>query len=488
MVDPPGKNKGLNSGLGYLSAVLKDHHQVRILDLNNIKMGFCGDPNPDMPRSEWEERIINAVDEFDPQLFGISVKTYTAEISRHIFKFIRSERPPLITLAGGPHITLDGFRYIQENKIDFGIQGEGEYSILKLAEDLEKDKKTRNIQGLLCWQNGELAHNPEYHAIQDLDSLPFPDYHHFSSVREHGGCLPEYPLLTSRGCPYRCSYCSMPKIMGSKWRIHTPRRVLEELHHAKLEYQSTGFTVVDDNFTLNSKRAEEICDLLILDKMNIPWNCQNGIRADQISGSLAIKMRRSGCRYVWIGIESADEKLLESINKGEELKDIVKGIRHLKRAGIRVGGFFITGLPLSTREADLKSIDFVKEQGIDGWWFYFVPYPHTKAWEWVQAHGRLLRSLDGALQFGTHNIEPVFDTQEYPRESRINTYNEIHIRMKHFDRLVDPCLNQWDKWLKVLKLVTPYGTGKILSLLIFIIKHNAKLAIRALLSNLDSQR
>lgn len=480
LVDPPGKNKGLNSGLGYLSAMLKDHHRVKVLDLNNIEMGFCGDPNPDMPKNELERRIISAVDEFNPQLFGVSVKTYTAEISRHIFEFIKSQRPGLITLAGGPHITLDGVQFIQENRIDYGIQREGEYCTLQLIEALEKDKEVRDIAGLISWQDGQLVQNPEHHTIQDLDALPFPDYDHFSSVGEHGGRLPEYPLLTSRGCPYRCSYCSMPKIMGIKWRSHTPARVLEELQQARRKYKSTSFTVVDDNFTLNSKRAEEICDLLILGKMNIPWNCQNGIRADRIDEGLAVKMKRSGCRYVWIGIETADEEVFKQISKGEKLVNIKKGIRHLKRAGIRVGGFFILGLPYSTRETDLKSIDFVKEHGIDGWWFNFVPYPHTQAWDWVQSKAKILRPIDGALQYGTQDIDPVFETDEYPKKSRIKTYKDIHIRLRYFDRLADPSLNRWKRWKRVLRTLRPYGLRAVSSLLVYILKDTLKSVSKAL--------
>jgi len=480
-IDPPGKNKGFNTGLGYLSAILKKHHEVKVLDLNNIEIGFCGDPNPDMPIDELEERIIIAVDEFEPELFGVSMKTFTAEISKHIFKFIKVKKPKIITLAGGPHITLDGYKFIQENNIDFGIQGEGEYTTLKLSNALEKEADLENIEGIFFWRNSQLVHNPRYYPIKDLDVLPFPDYDNFSSVLVNGGRLKEYPLLTSRGCPYKCSYCSMPKIMGNKWRFHTPSRVIKELQYAKQKYHCTSFTVVDDNFTLNSKRAKDICDLLISEKINLPWNSQNGIRADRISEDLAKKMKRSGCQYVWIGIESADEKVLKSVNKAEKLDSIEKGIEHLKKAGIRVGGFFIVGLPYSTRETDLKSIDFVKEHRIDGWWFNFVPYLHTQAWNWVLTHGKVFRSSNGALQFGTHDIEPVFETEEYPRESRMKTYNEIHIKLKYFDRLVDPSLKQWDKWRSVFKMVRPYGFGTILSFLIFIAKYNAKLVIKTLL-------
>jgi len=479
-VDPPGKNKGLNTGLGYLSAVLKESHEVSILDLNNIEIGVCGEPNPYMPIDELEKRVTHAVEAFEPDVFGVSVKTFTAEISKHIFKFISSQQSEILTVAGGPHITLDGLKFVQETRIDFGIQGEGEYAFSELCTALEKNEVVRNIEGVFYWKNGQLVHNPRGSKIKDLDAIPFPCYDHFSSIMTNGGYLKEYPILTSRGCPYNCSYCSMPKIMGGKWRSHSPERVIKELEHAKNKYHSTSFTVVDDNFTLNLKRVEDICDQLISKKFNLPWNSQNGIRADRISEYMAKKMKRAGCHYVWIGIESTDEKVFNAINKGEKLEDIKTGIKHLKDAGIRVGGFFIIGLPYSTKESDLKSVDFVKELGIDGWWFNFVPYPHTQAWNWVQTHGKIIRSSEGALQFGTNSIEPVFETEEYPEESRIDAYNEIHIKLKYFDRLVDPSLKQREKWQKVFKIIMPYGPKTILMLLMFILKYNAKLVINKL--------
>lgn len=477
LVDPPGKNKGLNTGLGYLAATLKRSHKIKVLDLNNIEMGLCGDPNPEMTINELESRITGAVDEFTPQLFGVSVKTFTAETSKYIFKFIKDKEPEILTIAGGPHITLDGSNFIRENKIDFGIQGEGEYTLLKLCDTMDGSGLTENIEGLFYWNHGQLTHNPKSTTIKDLDAIPLPCYDNFTSVISHGGILKEYPILTSRGCPYRCSYCSMPKIMGGKWRSHSPDRVIYELRNAKNKYHSTSFTVVDDNFTLNLTRVEKICDQLISSNLNIPWNSQNGIRADRISDHLALKMKRSGCRYVWIGIENADEKVFKTIDKGEELQNIKTGIKHLKAAGIRVGGFFIVGLPYSTKEADLKSVDFVKGLGIDGWWFNFVPYPYTEAWNWVQTHGKILRSSNGALLYGTNSIEPVFETEEYSKESRIQAYNEIHIKLKYFDRLADPSLKQWDKWRRVFTVAKPYGHRTILWLLIFILKYNARLVM-----------
>jgi anaerobic magnesium-protoporphyrin IX monomethyl ester cyclase len=478
LADPPGKNKGLNTGLGYLSALLKARHDVRVLDLNNIEMGLCGDPNPEVPISELEARIRRAMDDFDPQVFGLSVKTFSTDICRHILKRVETHRPRVTTIVGGPHITLDGISFIQENAIDFGVQGEGEYTALQLCDALEDNRPVENVKGLIYWRNGQPALTQAAEAIRDLDALPFPFYDHFSSVSDYGGSIPEYPLLTSRGCPYQCSYCSMPQIMGEKWRAHSPSRVIQELHHAKEKYGSTRFTIVDDNFTLNLSRVENICDRLISDHLKLTWNSQNGIRADRIDRDLATKMRRSGCRHVWIGIESADEKVFAAINKGERLDSIRKGIGHLKKAGIRVGGFFIVGLPESTRESDLKSIDFAKKNGIDGWWFNFVPYPRTTAMKWVQAHGRWLRPLHGALQYGAGRIEPVFDTPEYPKEARIKTYDEIHIRLRLFARLADPSLKPFLRWRRVFKKIAPKGLPAIASFFVFLLEYYVRIALR----------
>lgn len=478
LLDPPGHNKGLNTGLGYLSAVLKEEHEVLVLDLNNIEIGTCGDPNPHIPMAELRERVAGAVRAFEPDLFGVSVKTFTADVAKQIFREARAARPKLKTIAGGPHISLDGFNFLQENGIDFGIEGEGEYSMAEICRALTARDGVEKIEGIFYWRDGHLLHNAGRDRIRDLDALPFPYFRNFSSVMEHSGILEEYPLLTSRGCPFKCTYCSMPRIMGRKWRSHSPERVIEELKHAKETYHSTSFAVVDDNFTLNLGRVENICDLLISEGINLPWNSQNGIRADRIREGLAARMKRSGCRYVWIGIESAEEKVFGAINKGEKLADIQTGIRRLKKAGIRVGGFFITGLPYSTRDADLKSVEFVKENEIDAWWFNFVPYPHTEALRWVEEHGNMLRSIDGVLQYGANDIDPVFETAEYPRDVRVKTYNDIHIRMGLFDRLADPSLQQRERWSKIYNKVRPYGLGTVALLLMFMVRYNIRTLIQ----------
>ena len=335
LVDPPGRNKGLNTGLGYLASVLKAEHTVAVLDLNNIEIGLCGDPNPEMPESELRDRIGTAIREFEPDLVGLSVKTFTVGRAREILACLKGGGSDVKTLVGGPHITLDGNQFVRAEGADFGFRGEGEYAVPELCRAVETGKPPDGVAGCFYWEEGRLSYNEAGEMIEDLDTLPYPSYEDFSSVRANGGRLGEYPLLSSRGCPYKCSYCSMPKIMGRRWRSHSSDRVLDELQRAKRDYGSTSFTVIDDNFTLDLQRVEEIVDQLIAKNIGLPWSSQNGIRADRISLELARKMKRSGCKYVWVGVESADEAVFRAIHKGETLEEIEKGIGHLKTAGIR---------------------------------------------------------------------------------------------------------------------------------------------------------
>lgn len=155
-VDPPGRTRGLNSGLAYLAAVLKESFPLSVLDLNNIPLDLCGGPNPAMPVQDAERKIRAAAEEFRPDVVGVSVKTSTAGISGHIIKFIKGGMPKIITLAGGPHLTLDGQKFIAENKVDFGVIGEGEDIALRLLKALEgkaaRRRSTASIfGGMASW-------------------------------------------------------------------------------------------------------------------------------------------------------------------------------------------------------------------------------------------------------------------------------------------------------------------------------------------------
>ena len=215
LIDPPGNNKGLNVGLGYLAAALKrESHDVRVLDLNNRQAGRCGDPNPLLPEGKVRQHLRNVLDSYEPDIVGLSVKTFTSIISGQIASMVKEMRPRVKVVAGGVHITLDGVRYLTEHKtIDAGFVGEAEVSFYEALKSWP-DPSSSGLPGIILRRGDQvIAPAGQRPYIQDLDTLPFPDYTSFSSVQSWGMHVEEYPLLSSRGCPFHCSFCSMHNIM-----------------------------------------------------------------------------------------------------------------------------------------------------------------------------------------------------------------------------------------------------------------------------------
>lgn len=195
LIDPKGVVKELNAGLGYLASILaKEGHNVKVVDLNNYEDN----------EKERLRRIIYS------DIIGISIKTSTIKEGLRIAKFIKNNNKNVILICGGPHIKIDGYDFMKENNIfDIGVIGEGEQVFI----DIIKNKKRKEIDGIIYRENKEIKINPLKERIKDLNKLPFPAYHLFDSIHNE---INNYPIVTSRGCPYDCNYCSVPNIMGKK--------------------------------------------------------------------------------------------------------------------------------------------------------------------------------------------------------------------------------------------------------------------------------
>jgi radical SAM superfamily enzyme YgiQ (UPF0313 family) len=272
-------------------------------------------------------------------------------------------------------------------------------------------------------------------TLIELDKIDFPTFDRFFPDAKHF-IQSRYPLVTSRGCPLSCSYCTVGLISGRKFRYRSPESVITELIEAKKQYSITRFEVIDDNFTFKQDRAKRICELLIQRSLGLEWTCPNGVWAHNVDQELVQLMRRSGCQKVWLGIESVDESVFREIKKGETLDDIRTAIRFFKEAGIEVGGFFIIGLPGDTLERSLKALDFIKDTQLDSAMFnLFVPYPKTEAWNWVHEHGKML----GDFTEGTHYggcPRVVFETEDMSEHNRITAYEKIYTYLGRFDLLI----------------------------------------------------
>jgi radical SAM superfamily enzyme YgiQ (UPF0313 family) len=293
-------------------------------------------------------------------------------------------------------------------------RGEGEETWLNLCEVVEQAKKNnpgfksvdlldpanKLLDGVLgiTYQttDGKIRHTHERPAIANLDDLPFPAYHYFKMERytslqpamdaiEKGK---SFSIMTSRGCPYRCTFCSQ-SVMAEKWRARSPANVVKEWAHLVHDLGAQEIGILDDSANINRKRLHELSDLLIKEKLNhVPWILINGIRANLADEDLLRHMKEAGLKRLAFGVETGDEDILESIDKRVTHEQIKQAFKNAKKVGLETVGFFIIGLPGDTEETMEKTIRLACElDPLVANFSMMTPYPGTKVWEQVHRNG-----------------------------------------------------------------------------------------------------
>lgn len=388
-----------NAGLAYLSSsLLSRGHDVRVLDMNNYEYS--------------NEEVAEYARKFRPHWVGASVKTALVSSAERTMRAVHEAWPAARTIVGGAHIGVKALEYMRSQDVyEFGMTGESELAFA----DLIDGKDSKDVPCLLYYDDGQWRQN-KTEFIFNLDDLPYPTYRTWDRIDRS---LFPYLMVHSRGCPFYCTFCSVPKINGRKFRRRSPEGTVDELRHARKEYVFRDFEFLDDNLTLHIEHAKEVCEALIRADLGVGWYANNGIRADRLDKELCTLMKRAGCKGVAIGVESADDDVLKAIKKGETVQQLYDGIRQLKEAGIVVGGHFIVGLPGDTYDKVLKSIKFKDEVGLDYAYFnQLVPYPGTELGDWAMANTRILvDDVTDASHFGAK--EQVFmETPEFPKEDR----------------------------------------------------------------------
>lgn len=401
LIDPAGAQRYVthNAGLAYLSsALLAEGHDVRVLDMNNY--GYAN------------EEVAEYARNFQPEWVGASVKTALVSSAEATMRAIRAVAPQARMIVGGAHIGVAALGYMSKQDVyEFGLTGEGE----RAFPDLIAGKDPKQIPCLIYYDDGAWRQN-KTEFIFDLDNLPYPTYTTWDRIDR---TLFPYLMVHSRGCPYSCTFCSVPKINGRRFRKRSPEGTIEELKFARKEYVFRDFEFLDDNLTLDVEHAKRVCEALIQADLGVGWYANNGIRADRLDKELASLMKRAGCKGVAIGVESANDDVLKNIKKGETVEELRHGITLLKEAGITVGGHFIVGLPGDTLEKVENSIRFKDEVQLDYAYFnQLVPYPGTELGDWAFKNTTILvDNVTDASHFG--KSEQVFmETPEFPKADR----------------------------------------------------------------------
>lgn len=357
----------------YLAPVLEEEgHEVKIVDSPTLGYGLSD--------------VREVIKGFNPELVGITSTTPAIYDAYKVAKVAKELNPSCTTVIGGPHPTFTAKQTLKEcPHLDIAVRGEGEETIGEVASS----KDIESIEGITYRKNSKILENENRPPIMDLDSLPFPAYHLLPMDRYKVGGLRYATMVTSRGCPFNCIFCSSSRICGKVWRGKSPRRVLEQMELLLNEYGIREIEMIDDTFTLNKNRARKICDLVIEKGLDISWSCSS--RVDTIDKSLAEKLKEAGCHTVYMGIESGTKKTLDYLKKGISLGQIKKAVKMVKKAGLNPVGSFILGVPGETKKQMKGTVEFAKKLGLTLAQFTLLtPYPGTEAYEMAEKNNLLL--------------------------------------------------------------------------------------------------
>lgn len=429
-------------GLAYLAVVLEQHKfPVKILDalalgIETAKRKKGGFLKVGLSKKE----IKKVVAEFKPKLVGISCgSTANAPDSHEVASWVKEVDPKILVVFGGAHATACAPLVLSDPNVDVVVMGEGEMTFLELAERLENKKDVGSVLGTCQRKNSKVITNPRQDYIMNLDDLPDPARHLLpmgiylkrqTKTREFSMRTPRTNIVTSRGCPGNCIFCSIHAIWGHCWRPRSPERVVTEVEHLVKAYGVREFYVLDDSISIDKKRLMEICDLICKKGLDIKWAAPNGIAIWTLDKEVLAEMKKSGFYRITFGIESGCPRTLKFIRKpviSRKAKEIIALCNNL---GLWTHSTFIIGFPDETREDIEETINWAVNSGLDFATFYIAtPYPGT----------------DLRQEFIKRSLLKEEEGEDKMHYSSINVagYNTCHFTKEELNRLRDEAYSRF---------------------------------------------
>ncbi len=398
-------------GLACLASVLQQLEcEVRVLDASVERLSV--------------EQTVRRIKAQQPEMVAVTVTTPLLPGALAVVRQLRTGLPePPVFVAGGPHPTVAPGDLLGLDGFDYVVRNEGEQTLKELVQCLLEGTSPENIEGLSRRAGDDIIHDPARELCEDLRELPRPDWSLFplrkysSLARKHDFSL---PIMTSRGCPYNCTFC-YKGVYGSRLRMREPEDVVDEWQMLIERYGAREIAVIDDNFTMWPDRALEICRLLIERGLHqTPWSTTNGIRVNTARPQVLDAMKKAGCYRVYFGIESGVERVLESLNKQITLDDAREAVANARAAGLEVGAYFMLGNVGETPEDMDATIDFAMSLDLDIVQYTIAtPYPGTGMYRQIEAGGRFLfesweeLASYGRLMFEIGEVNPEVVGEKY---------------------------------------------------------------------------
>jgi len=336
-----------------------------------------------------DRMVATRAEPFAPAGYDVvGIHADTARIGRALALAAAAKRAGAVVVMGGPHPTYAEEEVLASGDVDFVVRGEGEQVFVELLRALRDGRPADDVRGLTFERAGRLVRTPDQETIAELDDLALPARHlvdidRYRGARLHGRALTN--VHTSRGCPYKCSFCSSSWFDGVKWRKRSAANIVDEVELLVRAHGFGAIAFMDDLFTMDARRVEEVCEELIRRELDVWWWCFT--RADTLvrNPTMVELMARSGCKQVFIGVESATEAVMADYNKRLDAEMPVRAIALARAHGIEVLASFILGGLEETRADVLRTIRYAKQLDTPTAQFAILtPFPGTELWGRVQ--------------------------------------------------------------------------------------------------------
>ena len=417
-------------GIGYLAAILEQKgFEVDIIDCQALHLSY--------------DDAQAMFSKLQPDIVGVTSTTLTYKSALKIVKAAKRASPKILTMIGGCHVTFWDDKALEEcPELDLVVRGEGEQTMLELAERVQAGKSFGDVLGTTCRENGKITRNPVRPPIDNLDDIPYPAYHlmPIESFRRQGEIL--FPLLSSRGCVYWCDFCSAVRMFGRKYRVRSVNKIVDEIDFFNKKYGANRFTFYDDLFTMDQERVKRICAGILERNLKIKWDCET--RLDMVTKDLLLIMKKAGCIAVWFSVETSSQKILDAMGKGFTPEQTMQTFKWIKEAGLVTVASVLLGHPGETKESAWETIKFLEKLDPDDVGYNIAtPYPGIPLTDYVTKMG-WLRVYD----FDKYDTQtPTFETPTMSmqdlKEIREKALKRFYLRPKYI--------------LRAFSKRTPYG-------------------------------
>lgn len=363
--------------MGVIAPPLGIAYMAEVLQENNIDVEILDASAEDMDFKDVEKELLKR----KPDLVALTALTPTIGRALETAQVVKETLPDAIVVMGGYHPTFNFIETLEDENVDIVIRGEGEYIMLNLVQALENQSSLHDVKGIVFEDKNskEIVVNPEAPLIQDLDELPFPALNLLPMKKYRLLDMDTHmtTMITTRGCPMQCSFCSSAAMHGKKIRERSVENIVDEIEYLKTNYDIDTIAFMDDTFTLKKRKVMAICDEILKRNIEIMWGCTS--RVDTLDEKLLKKMKEAGCITIFIGVESADQQQLDNMCKNTTIAKIENAFKIAHKLKIRTIASVALGMPGDTKEIMNKTVKFVhKLKPNYAIYSLATPYPGTR--------------------------------------------------------------------------------------------------------------